>query len=73
MKFTLIVILALVICSSQALRTRRLSNVQVARIEEIKRSNSWAGILLNLAELHMAAKGPIEELVAAIADTIKDL
>ena len=29
--------------------------------------------MLNLAELHMMAKGPVEELVQAIEDTIVDL
>jgi hypothetical protein len=28
---------------------------------------------MNLAELHMMAKGPLDELVAAIEDTVTDL
>jgi hypothetical protein len=73
MKFTVILVIALVVCSTEALKPKKMTSVQAARLAEIKKGNSWASILLNLAELHMAAKGPLEELIQAIEDTIDEL
>ena len=42
-------------------------------MNELKKGSFWAGILLNLAELHMMSRGPLDELVQAIEDTIIDL
>jgi len=73
MKFTVVLVIALVLCSTAALKPKKMTSVQASRIAEIKKTNSWAGILLNLAELHMTAKGPLEELIQAIEDTITEL
>jgi hypothetical protein len=59
MKFTLIVILALVACSF-ALKPKKATPATVAKLAEIKKGKSWASIILNLAELHLKAKGPVQ-------------
>lgn len=73
MKISFLVLLALVLISCSALKAKKLSTSQQSRIGEIRKSNTWAGILMNLAELHMMAKGPLDDLVAAIQDTVADL
>jgi hypothetical protein len=73
MKFTVVLVIALVICSSAALKPKKMTSAQASKINEIRKGNSWASILLTLAELHVTAKGPLDELVAAIEDTIVDL
>jgi hypothetical protein len=54
-------------------RAIRRMAAQAKRVGEIKKSGTWGGILLKLAELHMMSKGPFEELLSAIEDTISDL
>jgi len=70
MRFTVILVICLVIASACALKTKKMTTATANRLNEIKKTNSWASILLNLAELHMTAKGPLDELVAAIEDTV---
>lgn len=66
MKFSLIVLVAILLASTYAIKPKGVTGAQQARIAEIKKTNSWAAVVLNLAELNLMAKGPIEELVEAI-------
>lgn len=72
MKFTVVLIMALAI-TSYALTPKKVSLAQKQQIDEIKKSNSWAHILINLAELNLMAKGPVDDLIEAIQDCVADL
>jgi len=73
MKFTIALIAVLLISSVMSIKPYRLSNAQMEKIDKLKNGNTWASILLNLAELHMLAEGPLEELIGAIHDVVEDL
>eukprot|EP01006_Ploeotia_vitrea_P049790 TRINITY_DN67376_c0_g3_i2.p2 TRINITY_DN67376_c0_g3~~TRINITY_DN67376_c0_g3_i2.p2 ORF type:complete len:113 (+),score=9.24 TRINITY_DN67376_c0_g3_i2:36-374(+) len=60
--------------TAQAVQLHKsLTNAQIRRIENLKKTNTWGATLMNLAELHLAAGGPIDGLVAAIEEVISDL
>lgn len=67
MKFILVAIAAL-FCTSNAIRS-----VTHQKITKIMEKKGWAQTLLNMAELHMLNKGPVEDLVAAMDDVTNDL
>jgi len=50
-----------------------MTNAQINKYESLKKGNNWAGIMMNLAELHIQSEGPLDELVDAIEEVINDL
>ena len=65
MKYTALIVLVLAV-SSFALAPKKISATQKNQLNEIRKGNTWASVMINLAELHMMSKGPLEELVQAI-------
>jgi ABC-type transporter Mla subunit MlaD len=72
MKF---LVLALLVVSTLSLgmNHHKLSTAQVKQIENVKSQVTWGKVILELAELHMFAKGPLDELLTAIQNLISDL
>jgi len=42
-------------------------------MDNLKKGNSWGSFLMNLAEMHTLAQGPLDELVVAIQEVISDV
>jgi vacuolar-type H+-ATPase subunit I/STV1 len=63
----ILAIAAISILAVSAVQTHRpLTNVQIKKIQTLKEGNSWGSLLVNLAEMHALAEGPIEDLIVAI-------
>jgi hypothetical protein len=62
-----LIFITLVLALSSALTANQRES-----IEKIRQSG-WGKVVLDLAELHMESKGPIEELIKAIEDLAADL
>lgn len=74
MKVIAVVCFALLIASSFAVGVHnKMTNAQINKMNSLKNNKSWSSIIMNLAELHMMAQGPLDELIAAVNDVIEDL
>jgi len=65
--------LALLILTANAAKMHKTGYVSAAHINELRKGNTWASLIMELAEMHMLAKGPFEDLVVAIQAVITDL
>jgi len=67
------IVFALMVVASMAVTTSHISSAQEKKINDLVHDKKWASIIMNLAELHLMAQGPIDTLVSAIQDVIADL
>jgi hypothetical protein len=73
MKAVLIATLLLVSAFSLGVNHHKLTSAQTKQIESIRKDNTWGKIILDLSEMHMLAKGPLDELLSAISNLVSDL
>lgn len=74
MKVIAVVCFALLIASSCAVGVHnKMTNAQLNKMNALKADKGWSSIIINLAELHLMAEGPLDELIAAIEEVIDDL
>ena len=50
-----LLIASLLILGTLAVTHRQLTNAEKAKIENLKKSGTWGGYMLNLAEMHLMA------------------
>jgi hypothetical protein len=73
MKFLVVCLAVLLVCSQAVSVHKSLTNSQVKRMDNLKKGNTWGSFLMELAELHTLAQGPLDELIAAIQEVIVDV
>lgn len=65
----LLLFIALIVCSFASWRQSTVYH----KIETLKKNKGWAGIVMQMAELHTEVGGPIDELIVAIEKVVEDL
>lgn len=67
------IVFALMVVAATATSNLAHSSTTKQKIQDLVQDKKWASIIMNLAELHLMAQGPIDTLVSAIQDVIADL
>jgi hypothetical protein len=74
MKFAAIVLLCLFVSTlGLGLNKKKLTSATTKQIDALKKNKSWGKVALDMAELHMLAKGPLDDLLTALQNLVSDL
>jgi hypothetical protein len=68
-----ILIASLLIVCSLATTHRAMTNAELNKIETLKKSGTWGGYMIELAEMHLMAQGPVDALITGIEEVLADL
>ena len=68
-----ILLASLLIVCSLAVTQRPITNAERLKIDNLKKSGTWGGYMISLAEMHLMAQGPVDALINGIEEVLADL